>query len=496
MTWSVINQVVAGPPPPGHHARFVKLGRTQTLDLSELHERSIRVAAGLSDLGVTKGERIGIDAANCLEWALLDLACLRLGVMTAGFEAGKVGPPEELRARYGLKLIFTDRGPTAEGVLPIAEVPSLERPGCPPATVYRPEDATTLKFTSGSTGQPKALAASSGSIDASISAVQKMFGHGPGDHLFIFLPLSLAQMRYWIYSALCFGHEVTVSTCEAAYTAMRQARPTVVMGVPGFYETAMRRIGSRADAVRLFGDRIRYLWTGSAPARIEMLRFFTDLGLPIYEGYGLNETCIVSKNYPGAAKLGSVGQLLPGKQVTFDADGLISVRTEFPVARRYEYGASGESATMFMPDGTVKTGDVGYLDDEGYLFILGRADDVIVQANSRKVTVRPIEERMKDSPAIDECVLFCPDGKRIVAVVSPSRVPADEAAILAQLARANAALPPDQRISVVVTADGPFTIENGLLTSQFKPRRRQIFQAYRRQIHQSTDQSTNRAQEE
>jgi long-chain acyl-CoA synthetase len=485
MTWSVINQVVTDPPPTGHYAHFVRLGRTQTLELGELHERSISLAAGLSELGVAKGDRVGIDAANCLEWALLDLACLRLGVMTAGFEAGKAGPPEELKARYGLRLIFTDRGPKAEGVLPIAEVPALERPGRPPATGYHLQDATTLKFTSGSTGQPKALAASSGSIDASITAVQKMFGHGPGDHLFIFLPLSLAQQRYWIYSALCFGHDITVSTYEAAYTAMRQARPTVVMGVPGFYETAMRRVSSRADAVALFGDRIRYMWTGSAPARVEMLRFFTDLGMPIYEGYGLNETCIVSKNYPGAAKLGSVGQLLPGKQVTFDADGLISVRSEIPVALRYEYGPSGESATMFMPDQMVKTGDAGYLDDEGYLFILGRADDVIVLANSRKVTVRPMEERMRDSAAIDQCVLFCPDGKRIVAVVSPSRVPADEAAIFAQLERTNADLHPDLRISAVVTAGAPFTIGNGLLTSQYKPRRRQIFQAYRREIHQS-----------
>lgn len=486
MTRSIINQVVACPPPPGHRVRFVQLGGMRTLDLRELHERSVRLAAGLSELGVARGDRVGIDAANGLEWVLLDLACLRLGAMTAGFEAGKFGPAAALKARYGLKLMVTDRGPAGDGVLPIAEVSSLERPGKPPATVYRPEDATTLKFTSGSTGQPKALAASAGSIDASITAVQRMFGHGHADQLFVFLPLSLLQQRYWIYSALCFGHDVTVSTYEAAYTVMRQVRPTVVMGVPGFYEGAMRRIRSRADAVGLFGDRIRYLWTGSAPARIELLRFFTDLAMPIYEGYGLNETCIVSKNYPGAVKIGSAGRVLPGKQVIFDADGLISVRSEVPVARRYEHAAPGESAAMFLPDGLVKTGDVGYLDGEGYLFILGRADDVLVQANGRKITIRPIEERIKSSPAVGECVLFCPDGKRIVAVVSPSELPADADAIHAQFARTNAALQPDQRINAVVIARASFSIENGLLTSQFKPRRRQIFEAYWQEIHDST----------
>ncbi|MGH3373828.1 MAG: AMP-binding protein, partial [Actinoallomurus sp.] len=310
-----------------------------------------------------------------------------------------------------------------------------------------------------------------------------------------FLPLSLLQQRYWVYSALRYGHDVTVSTYEVALPAMRRAQPTVVMGVPGFYEAAKKHIESqaakagsgeeavRAAAERLFGTRIRYLWTGSAPARAGMLRFFGSAGLPIFEGYGLNETCIVAKNHPGAHREGSVGQVLPGKKVLFDEDGRISVHSDHPVNRRYEYAAPGDSARVFGDDGVVRTGDLGHLDDDGFLFILGRADDVIVLDNGKKVIVRPIEEQLKASAAIEDCVVFCPAQTHLVAVVSPSAEPADEAAIAAHVAASNAVLGHDEQIRNVVIAAPRFSVANGLLTSQFKPRRPRILDRYRTEIN-------------
>jgi long-chain acyl-CoA synthetase len=482
---SVINEIVARPPAPGHRITFRRLDGSRALDLTELYAAAGRLAGRLRARGIGPGDRIGILAANSLEWVLLDLAALRLKADTAGFDPGKFAPDPALLTRYDLKVLFTDRPGDAHGVRPIGEV--LEEGAEPPPPArYAPGDITTIKFTSGSTGEPKGLAATAGSIDASLRAVQEMFAHGHGDDLFVFLPLSLLQQRYWIYSALCFGHDVTISTYEAAFPALRQARPTVVMGVPAFYETAMRHIrkqrgAPREAAKRLFGDRIRYLWTGSAPARAEMLRFFDDAGLPIYEGYGLNETCIVAKNHPGAHREGSVGQVLPGKKVLFDEDGRISVHSDHPVNRRYEYAPPGDSERVFGPGGVVRTGDLGYLDDDGFLFILGRADDVIVLDNGRKVIVRPIEERLKASAAIEDCVVFCPAQTHLVAVVSPSGEPADEEAIAAHVAASNAGLGRDEQISKVVIAR--FSVDNGLLTSQFKPRRRRILDTYRSAIH-------------
>ncbi|MFI8993958.1 AMP-binding protein [Streptomyces sp. NPDC053542] len=492
-------------PPLGGRISVSRLDGTETLGLPELYERAGRLARRLRARGIGPGDRIGILAANSLEWVLLDLAALLLKAETAGLEPGKFTPSVELMARYGITLLFTDQPTDAPNAVPIGEVRALaEEPAGPdedtalPAVHWAPRDVTTIKFTSGSTGTPKGLGATVGSIDSSLAAVQEIFEHKPGDDLFVFLPLSLLQQRYWVYSALVHGHDVTISTYEAAFAALRRVRPTVVMGVPAFYETAKRQIEGRVrrskgdqtvqEAARhLFGDRIRYLWTGSAPADAAMLRFFHDAGLPIYEGYGLNETCIVTKNHPGAHRAGSVGKVLRGKEVLVDEDGVIRVRSDHPVNYRYAYAEPGASERMFAPDGTVRTGDLGHLDEDGFLFIRGRADDVIVLDNGKKIVVRPIEEHMRTSPAIAECVLFCPAQTDLVAVVSPATVPADRDAIEAQLALTNAARTADERISRVVIADAPFSIDNGLLTSQYKPKRKQILATYHAGIHDSKE---------
>lgn len=495
----IINHAAGGVVAPGHRISFVRLGATQSMDLAELHDAAGRLASGLAALGFRAGDRLGILAANSLEWVLLDLAALRLKAVTAGFEPGKF-ELESLPGKYDLKMLFTDRPFEADGsgvIRSISEIAALSGESAVPAPApgFASHEPTTVKFTSGSSGEPKGLAATAGSIDSSVSAVQELFQHGDDDNLFIFLPLSLLQQRFWIYSALYYGHDVTVSTYEAALPSLRRVRPTVVMGVPAFYEAAMthiegqaRRAESGAEAIRiaardLFGDRIRYLWTGSAPARAAMLRFFTDdAGLPLYEGYGLNEACIVAKNHPGAHREGSVGQVLPRKKVRFDQDGVISIHSEYPVNDRYEYAPPGESERMFLPGDVVRTGDVGHLDRDGFLYIQGRADDTIVLDNGRKVIVRPIEERLRGGATIQECVVFCPDQTRLVAVLSPAAGPVDEAAIAEQVARANAEAAADEQIARAVIAQPRFSIENGLLTSQFKPRRAEIFELYRDRI--------------
>ncbi len=490
MTGSVINKILAGPPEPGHQITFATLSGVHSLPLTELHEQASRLAVGLRAAGLRPGDRIGILAANRLEWVLLDLAALRLGAVTAGFEPAKFDPDPDLLARYELQLLFTDRGEAGGRIRPIADVADLVASASTSASLppveYGPKDATTIKFTSGSTGVPKGLAATVGSIDSSINAVQEMFGHADGDNIFVFLPLSLLQQRYWVYSALAFGHDLTVSTYEAGFAMMRRAEPTVVMGVPAFYETAMKQIEARARgtgdltaaATALFGSKIRYLWTGSAPARQSVLQFFGKIGLPCYEGYGLNETCIVAKNHPGAHREGSVGQVLPGKKVLLDADGVVSVWSEHPVNWRYEYAAAGDSERIFAPDGTVRTGDLGYIDDDGFLFIRGRADDVIVLDNGKKVIVRPLEEFLKASTAIEEAVVLCPTQTHLAVVVSAATDPADADAIADRLAACNATFGRDEQIKDLIIAPERFSIANGLLTSQFKPRRQQILQAY------------------
>lgn len=495
MTESIINRIIAAR--PGHDGAItvISLGHRTTMPLAECYDRARAVAGALRRRGIGAGDRIGILSANRLEWVLLDLAALMIKAQTAGFEPGKFSPETELIEHYDLGLLYTDvplpdDAPSRATSISVIASYAEEASAAFDSDEWGAAECTTVKFTSGSTGVPKGLEATVSSIDSSLRAVQSLFHHRPGDDILVFLPLSLLQQRYWLYSALYWGHDITITTYHSVFAVMSTVRPTVVMGVPAFFDTAKRYLESSfvngidptKAAAELFGDRIRYMWTGSAPADSATLRFYSEVGLPIYEGYGLNETCITTKNHPGAHREGSVGRPLPGKEILIDDDGVVCVRSDHPVNTAYTYAAPGDSERMFKPGGIVRTGDLGRLDGDGFLYILGRADDVIVLGNGKKIIVRPIETRFRDTGAVAECVLYCPYQAGLVAVVSPHPGPADIVAITQALALVNDASESDERISRVIVADEPFSVENGLLTSQFKPIRRRIADRYRDRI--------------
>jgi long-subunit acyl-CoA synthetase (AMP-forming) len=362
------------------------------------------------------------------------------------------------------------------------------------ALAYGPQDFTTIKFTSGSTGEPKGLAATVGSIDSSLSAVQALFSHMATDNILVFLPLSLLQQRYWVYSALSYGHDVTVVPFEFAIEAAQRTQPTVIMGVPGFFDGVKRQIErdgelaagdaeQRAQRIEaLLGKRVRYLWTGSAPASIDTLSFFNDAGVPLFEGYGMNETCIVSKNYPGNHRVGSVGKLLPNKRIRIDDDGVLIVGGEYPVNTSYLYCSPGDNEKIFLPGGDVRTGDLARVDEDGYLYILGRADDLVVLANGKNVHVQKIEEKIKQHKAVDQCVLFGSGEPYLIAIVSPAETQVSRDSIMAHINGVNETLPSDERVVKTFIAPEAFSIEAGLLTSQFKPKRKDIFKAFKNEI--------------
>ncbi len=488
-----------------HHATFFQRGGRRSLSLAALDARAHRLAQALREAGLQPGERIGVIARNSLEWVLLDLAAVKAGLVTAGFEFGKLTPTPAQMQRYELKALYSEL-PLEHGLLDLAplvrQAASAEGdPGALPAATlpaphYRADDCTTLKFTSGSTGEPKGLAATVGSIGGSLAAVQQVFNHTDGDNLLVFLPLSLLQQRYWVYSALLHGHDVTVASFEYALQAARDMQPTVVMGVPGFFEGLKRQVerdttlaaddlaGRRERLQGLLGSRVRYLWTGSAPASPGTLAFFDDGGFPLFEGYGMNETCIVTKNHPGAHRRGSVGRPMPGKHLRLDDDGVLVVGSDHPVNTAYRYCGPGDNERTFLAGGEVRTGDLARIDEDGYLYILGRADDVLVLSNGKNVHTRVTEEHMKQHPAVADCVLFGSGMPYLVAVVSPGDGLRDAAELQEHIQAINAGLPADERIVKTFVAPQRFSVESGLLTSQFKPRRKEIFKTYRREIDQ------------
>jgi long-chain acyl-CoA synthetase len=483
-----------------HRIYFSHNGAIENITLAELDRSAGSVAGHLHDLGVRAGDRIGVMAKNCIEWVILDLAILKLGAVVAGFETGRF-EARSIIPLYGLKLMFVDDGSdNATDTIALAAVAgwALEQPGrqltAPFHPGYSPDAICAIKFTSGSTGLPKGLEATVGSIDDSLTSVEELFGHGNRDNILVFLRLALLQQRYWIYSALAFGHDVTVTTMDEVLPVAQATGPTVIMGVPGFFENVRTKIENAAgfnprdiDArretlQRRLGGRIRYLWTGSAPASRALLDFYNGCGVALFEGYGLNETCIVTKNCPGAFRIGSVGKLLPNKTVDFDADGIVIVGGDHPVNTHYSWCAPGDNEKMFLPDGRVKTHDIGYFDDDGYLYILGRVDDVITLNSGRNVLVRTLEERLREHPDVHECILYGTGKPFLTAIVSPAAPTVNETDLSRYIEEMNRTTLPEQHIRGLVIAAERFSIENGLLTSQFKPKRQDIHRLYAPQI--------------
>jgi len=132
-----------------------------------------------------------------------------------------------------------------------------------------------------------------------------------------------------------------------------------------------------------------------------------------------------------------------GVQLVVAGYGVLIVGGDHPVNTSYLYCAPGDNENIFLPTGEVRTGDLARVDDDGYLYILGRADDLIVLANGKNVHVRKIEERIKQHRGVGECVLYGSGKPHLVAVISPAEPRANDAPIMAHIGSVNATLPPD-----------------------------------------------------
>ncbi|RKH07377.1 AMP-binding protein [Corallococcus carmarthensis] len=480
-----VNRVIGRIPEWKGTFLFYEGGRPVVRRAAELQSDLRKAVTLLRREGLQRGDRIGIVGANSYAWILLDLACLACGFVSVGFD------PihhrwKELQSELGLRRTYEiPDGATPWQVLG-APPEDADDAGLLQGHAFGPDDIIGMKFTSGSTGETKAIELKRKSVDDTLTNVQGMFHHGPGDKFLLFLPLYLNQQRFWIYSSLLFDHDAVVVQYRLAVMALRRERPTVVMGVPEFFTSLIKgfdpAVPEQKERFReLMGGNIRYLWTGSAPISLSTLKAYEAMGMPLFQGYGMNETCIISKNHPGQDRLGSVGKVVPSKSVRFDDEGQILVKSTHEVNVRYANVPADVSALTFRPDGYVATGDLGHLDADGYLYVTGRVKDIVVLSSGRKVSPIPLENRLEEAACIDKAVVFGSGQSHLAAVISavPGTAHGDVEAVVAGV---NARLPEDERIRKFLLAPEPLTRENGLLTSQFKVRRNAVWARYEREL--------------
>src|SRR4029079_501558 len=196
---------------------------------------------------------------------------------------------------------------------------------------------------------------------------------------------------------------------------MMEVKPTVFASLPRFFEKIHARIvADAAPRVKdYFGGRIRLLTSGGAPLPLEVAEFFAAADLPILQAYGLTENVCVAFKRPDRFKFGTVGPPMPGCEVRIAADKEILIRSEMMFSGYYK--APEERAKMFA-DGGLLTGDLGEIDEDGFLKIIGRKKELIVTSTGKKVAPALLENMLKEKHLISQAMVYGEGRSYLVAL--------------------------------------------------------------------------------
>jgi long-chain acyl-CoA synthetase len=421
----------------------------------------------------------------------------------------------------------------ARGALALSALLSEHANDTPPHVDVSPDDVATIVYTSGTTGTPKGAVLTHGALFSASRTGIDALGITEADTGVAFLPLSHVLARVNLYGTLHAGNAIWFSqSLETVADVWRAARPTVISVVPRVLEKVHARIhaavaASPATRRKLFArtieigqqrarlleqgapvprtlsaehalwdrlvgkrvraglgwDRLRFIICGGAPLRREVSELCWALGVPVLEGYGLSETSAASiVNTLGAARIGTVGKPLPNVQLRLARDGEILLRGP-GLFTRYE-GDDDATREAFDAEGFFKTGDVGALDDAGFLRITDRKKDLLVTAGGKNVAPQAIEAALLGDPRIAQAIVLGDNRPYLVAllVVDPT-IGLDRARVAQEaVARANASLARFEQVKRWHVLDDELTVDSGLLTPTQKVKRRAVLERYAREV--------------
>ncbi len=412
----------------------------------------------------------------------------------------------------------------------------------------KPEDLCTIIYTSGTTGNPKGVMLTHSNFVSNVIAAAKVIPIDDSDVLLSFLPLChVFERMAGYYTAISCG--ATVAYAESIETVaenMVEIKPTVVIAVPRLFERIYNRIARMVEkgsgskkkifywavgvgrkqvqaakrggagvllrsqhtlAERLVfgklkertGGRIRFFVSGGAALPRELGEFFEAVGISIIEGYGLTESSpVISANRLGKQKFGSVGFALPGVEVRIADDGEILTRGPHVMKGYYRNKKATEEA--IDGDGWLHTGDIGMLDEMGYLYITDRKKHLFVSSGGKNIAPQPIESLFASNEYIDQFVLIGDKRMFLTALIVPDFDALKEYADSHNIAYKDVSellshnevykliegtiqgtqkdLANFEKVRRFTLLDEPFTIENGAMTPSLKIRRKVVEERY------------------
>jgi long-chain acyl-CoA synthetase len=409
----------------------------------------------------------------------------------------------------------------------------------------KPEDIFTICYTSGTTGLPKGVVLTHSAMASVMEDVQKLLAPitTEDEFLLTFLPMSHIFGKWESMTPYFLGWTASFAeSIESLVSNLSEVRPTVWVAVPRIFEKVYIKIMTQVEespaarqkifhwavgvgqkvldlkvkgknpgpvlaleyqlANKLvfskvsarFGGRLRLCVSGSAPLARKIQEFMHVVGVPVFEGYGLTETCApVSVNVPGANKFGSVGKLLPEVLCKIAEDGEILVKT----AKNFrEYYHNPEATKESLKDGWFFTGDIGHIDSDGYLFITDRKKDLIKTAGGKYIAPQKIENLAKSYHILSQVVVYGDQKPFAVALITLNQEyviqyaqshgilygdysdlvknPQIETLVKDSVAKLNAGLAKYETVKKYTVLPKEFTVEDGDLTPSLKVKRKQV----------------------
>jgi long-chain acyl-CoA synthetase len=548
----------------------------------EVEEIVRKLALGLVDLGVARGDKVSILANTRPEWTYFDFAALSIGATVVPIY--QTNSPEECQyvlENSDAKVVVVEDDEQLEKVRAVRDrLPLLEQvvrmagesedaislddlaargAGGDAAQWERlwgavtPEDVCTFIYTSGTTGPPKGCVITHGNYRAMLDMVKQNSVIEGEDVTYLYLPLAHsfalliqlgsfdlgATIAYWerdplrilpnlaevrptyfpsvprifekIYTTATSTMEKEGGLKKAVFEwsirvggKMREAERA--SRKPGFllrkqYEFADKRVLSKIRG--LFGGQLRLAVSGAAPISPDILRFFDAAGVLVLEGWGMTETSTAATiSTPEDFKIGTIGKPFPGCEVRIADDGEILVRGPNVFQGYYK---NEEATRETLVDGWLHTGDLGEIDDDGFIRITGRKKDIIITAGGKNITPANLENELKQHPLVSQCVVVGDRRPYLVALVTldpeeaagfaqehglpedPAQLASNgevRAAIEAHLAKVNEKFARVEQIKKIAILPRDLSQENGELTPTLKVKRAVVADKHENEIEQ------------
>jgi long-chain acyl-CoA synthetase len=426
--------------------------RYQEFSFRRAAELAARLGARLSELGVRSGDRVVLSSENRPEWPIAFLAITSMGAVAvpldAASPAGELLPlvedsgavalvlsPKTAQLAAGTKLAKSWVSMEDYEHLPLltAELPAPQ-----------PDDLASIVYTSGTTGRPKGVMLTHRNMVSNALAGASCFEVGPGDNFLSVLPLHHTfETTGGFLAAFSRGCAVTYAESLKSYALLKEMQATgvtIMLGVPLLYQLIYdgilrgaeeqgkgklfaallalsrffrERLGLKigkllfASVHKKFGGKLRFFVSGGAALDPELIRSFELLGFTMIQGYGLTESSpVLTACTPHANRAGSVGRPIPGVEVRIAGPETVGEIVAAGPNVMLGYYRQPELTAKVLIGGWLYTGDLGYFDRDGFLFITGRSKDLIVTGSGVNVYPEEIEARLGKLPPVKECCVM------------------------------------------------------------------------------------------